>query len=341
MLTLHHVPEEEWPDVSRCFADLTFEQSLTYSQAAAARIGARVTYVIIEDTGQLVAAAAIRIKTVPGLGRGIAWIASGPLLKQINRPLVSENRIAAILDKLREEFCDRRGHILRFRIAGTAFLSPEEITLAAQRAGFLPTTRAPSYQSFAIDAQRSSEELMAQFHGKWRGHLRAALKAGLRLDRGTGSAYEARFLRLFEVMQSSKGFKRPAISPEFHFSLCGLDYTSEILIAVKDGEDIAGIVAGGSGPANVYLFGATDAKGRKAQAGYFLAWEGIGRTKEKGLDWYDLGGVDTVDNPAVAEFKTRMNGRPILAEPFEARPRGSVSHIISGIEALRARLRRS
>jgi len=50
--------------------------------------------------------------------------------------------------------------------------------------------------------------------------------------------------------------------------------------------------------------------------------------------------VDPEANPDVARFKTRMNGRAILAEPFEAQPNGPVPHVISGLEALRAHLRR-
>lgn len=337
-ISLHRVSEADWPDLAGRFADLTFEQSLTYARAAAVRVGARVDYFLLEEQGQPMAAAAVRIKTVPGLGRGIAWIAAGPLVLPCGAPLPSEARLAAVLATFRDEICNRGGHILRMRLAGTSFLPPDEVAAAARIAGFLPTSRASLYRSSAINTHQPSEELMTRFHGKWRGHLRTALKAELSLDLGTGPKYEARFLELFNRVQGSKGFERPDIGPEFHFALSGPDYTCEILLAVKGNEDVGGVVAGGSGPTNVYLFGATDVEGRKLNAGYFLAWQGIARTRERGLDWYDLGGMDPETNPDVAQFKSRMNGQPILAEPFEARPTGPVPRLVAGLEVLRSHI---
>ncbi len=338
-LALRSVPEEGWPDVAGGFADLTFEQGLTYARAAAARIGARVEYLLLEEQGQPVAAAAVRIKTVPGLGRGIAWIASGPLLHPCGGPAPDAARIAAVLAALRAEFCIRRGHVLRLRPAGIAAHDGHLFAEAAGSAGLVPAERAPSYASIAIDLAQDRDALMHNLNGKWRTDLRYALKSGLTLEAGGATDLGERFLRLYEEVQGAKRF-RPDITPEFHFALSGPDFPREILIATKEGADLAGIVTGTAGQTAAYLFGATGAEGRWLKAGYFLTWEGIGRAQSRGLRWYDLGGVDPVANPDVARFKTRMNGRPIRAEPFEARPAGPVPHLVAGLEALRARLRR-
>ena len=339
MLTLRPIPEVDWPEVAGRFADLTFEHSLTYASAAAARIGARVAYLVIEDAGNPVAAAAVRIKTVPGLGRGIAWSASGPLLHLINGPAPGEELIAAILDKLREEFCDRQGHVLRVRLAGVACQDRRLFAKAAVAGGFAPAEGIASYASTVIDLTQDSDTLFSNLNGKWRTDLRYALKSGLSLEVGEPDELSDRFLALYEEVQGTKGF-RPDITPEFHFALDGPDFPREILIATKQGADLAGIVIGVAGQTATYLFGATAMEGRRLKAGYFLTWEGIAHAQSGGLHWYDLGGVDHEANPDVARFKTRMNGQPVLSEPFEARPAGSVSQIIKGLEALRARLRR-
>ena len=59
-------------------------------------------------------------------------------------------------------------------------------------------------------------------------------------------------------MQAAKGFQ-PDITPEFHFDIFPPgtehpDYALEILIATKDGQDVAGIVVGAAGPTATYLF---------------------------------------------------------------------------------------
>lgn len=338
-LTLRPVPAEDWPDVASGFADLTFEQSLTYARAAAARIGARAEYLLLEAAGQPVAAAALRIRMIPGLGRGIAWIAAGPLLHPCNGPPPDAKRTAAVLSALREEICTRRGHILRLRPAGIAAHDGQTFATAAGAEGFTPAPHARPYASAAIDLGQDRETLMAALNGKWRTDLRYALKTGLTLEAGTPDDLGDRFLALYADVQQAKGF-RPDITPEFHFALSGPDFPREILLATREGTDLAGIVTGAAGQTVTYLFGATGAEGRRLKAGYFLTWEGIGRAQSGGLRWYDLGGIDAAANPDVARFKTRMNGRAILAEPFEARPGGLVPHVISGLETLRARLRR-
>lgn len=339
MLTLHHVSAADWPAIASGFADLTFEQSLTYTQAAAARIGARVEYLVLEEAGRLVAAAAVRIKTVPGLGRGIAWIASGPLLHPLEAPYPEKEHIAAILDTLRNELSFRQGHILRVRPAGISANDGQLFVDAASEIGFTPSERTSSYASIAIDLKQNCDTLMAALNGKWRTDLRYALKSDLTLEVGDTADLAERFLILYEEIQGAKGF-RPDITPEFHFALSGPDFPREVLIATKQGIDLAGIVVGVAGQTATYLFGATGAEGRRLKAGYFLTWEGIGWAQSQGLRWYDLGGVDPAANPDVARFKVRMNGCPILAEAFEARPQGPVFSLIGGLEAMQAGLKR-
>lgn len=338
-LAVQAVSAADWPGRSAAFRDLGFEQSGSYAAAAARRIGAVLRFYEVTRDGHPLAAAAVRIKTVPGLGRGIAWIASGPLVLPGEGGEPDEATLAAILAAMRAELAGRQGHVLRLRLSGTAFLPPATVATAARLAGFHPTTRAPLYRSHVVPLDCSDDVLMAGLHGKWRGHLRAALKAGLTLDRGTGPDHEARFLTLFDRVQDTKGFRLPDILPQFHFALEGPDYDLEVLIAQRDGADVAGIVIGGSGATCVYLFGATDILGRQHRAGYFLAWNGFVRAREKGFGWYDMGGADAEENPAVAEFKERTGGVPVLAEAHEAVPPGPGGHLILQLERLRARLK--
>ena len=340
MITIIRVPDADWPALAGQFQDWTFEQSLTYGQAAAARIGGRVQYLALEQGGRLVAAAAVRIKTVPGLGRGIAWIASGPLLQPRVGPEPDAVLIRAVFEALRDELALRQGHILRLRLAGIALNDPEKLQDIATEAGFVSTNRAQGYHSLAINLHCTADVLMSNLNGKWRTDLRYALKSGLSLETGRGPDLEARFLALFRDTQTTKGFQ-PDITPEFHFALAGPDLRHDILIATKDGQDLAGIVIGTTGLNAVYLFGATAHIGRSLRAGYFLTWEGILLSQMRGLDWYDLGGVDFDANPDVARFKDRMNGVKIdAAGPFEVSSDRLVPRLVAGLEGARAYLRR-
>jgi len=340
MMSLRFVAPDEWPALASRFRDLTFEQTLAYALSAAARIGGEARFVAIEEDGRLVAAACARIKVLPILNRGIAWIASGPLTLLRDAPTPDDAALKRILLALREQFVLREGHTLRLRLPGIAFVDTELFASAAAMAGFIVATRGASYQSIAIDLHKTVEQLEAALDRKWRASLRFAAKQGLSIDRGNTPVLQARFIALFKSVQSAKGFQID-IGPEFHFAIAGSGYDLTILVATQEGQDLAGIVIATVGNSVVYLFGATAEAGREKNAGYFLTWEGIGNSLGRGLDWYDMGGIDMTANPDVYRFKNRLNGRHFLATPFEARCPGPVGALISGLERLRDRAKRS
>jgi hypothetical protein len=343
-LSVREVAQVDWPACAEQFRDLSFEQSLTYGRAATARIGGKLRCLVLERDGRLIAAAQVRIKTIPGLGRGIAWIASGPLLLPLAGPAPQPAVIAEVFSALRTDLVLRQGHVLRLRLPGIAFHDKDAIATIAKATGFTPTDRVSGYRSIAIDLRQDEAALMAALNGKWRTDLRFALKSGLTLEVGNSLGMQARFLVLFRGIQAAKGFT-PDITPEFHFALSGPDIgpdlSYDILIITKDGQDLAGIVIGTSGLCTVYLFGATAEAGRALRAGYMLTWEGIHLSQSRGMHWYDLGGVDFDENPDVARFKDRMNGKTIeAAGPYETQSGGAIAHLIKALEALRTKLRR-
>ena len=339
MMTTRYISADEWLDVSRKFRDLSFEQSLTYGTAAVNRIGGVLKFLVVEDAGQIIAATSIRLKTIPGLGRGIAWVPSGPLVQPIDGDAPDNAVLQEILTALRDQLCGNEGHVLRLRFPGTAFHDKPQTDHIAAACGYLPTDKVPTYMSFAMDLHKDHDTMLKDLMGKWRTDLRYAWKSDLSLDTGYSPELQRRFMVLFEDIQKEKGFQ-PDISPEFHFALDGDDLKYDILIATKDGQDLAGIVVGTSGKVTTYLFGATADAGRRLRAGFFLTWEGIKLSRDRGLDWYDLGGIDFEENPAVARFKDRMNGSAIYAAgPYEACPAWPWSSLVLGLEAAYGRLK--
>lgn len=329
----------DWPALAGQFGDLSFEQTAEYARAAAARIGGRARFVAVEQDGRPVAAAALRIRSLPGLGRGIAWCPSGPLLLAPGALPPDAARLAAILTTLRDGIARRGGHVLRLRLSGLAFLPPELVAEAATAAGFTRQPGARPYRSLALDLTLSEAELQRRLDGKWRTDLRFARKSGLELEQGHDPALQARFMALFAATQEQKGF-RPDIPPAFHWPLDGPGYRVETLLATHAGTDLAGIVVGLTPASATYLFGATAPAGRPLRAGYFLQWAALDLAREHGCRWYDLGGIDEKENPSVSRFKTRMNGALIEAEVWQATPPGVVGPLILGLERARNRVKR-
>ncbi len=338
-LSLRILSASDWPTCSAAFRDLTYEHSLTYAQAAARRIEAEPQFVQLEtSSGDPIAAACLRIKRLPGLGRGIAWIASGPLVQHRDHPDPSPGTLQAVFAALREH-ATATGHILRLRFPVIAQHDVSSLDELAASQGFTTTERAPSYRTVVMDCDQDEDTLMRALHGKWRNPLRNALKAGIELDIAPIAKAHSRFHTLYQDVQTVKGF-RPDIPPEFYYDLAGPDFCHEVLFARKDGADIAGMTIGRVGLNAVYLFGATAEAGRRLNAGHYLMWHSILRCKELGMKWYDLGGIDPETNPTVTRFKHRTGGTDLCAAgPYEFQPKGIISPVIRTAETLHSRLK--
>lgn len=331
------VSPDNWPEISLKFRDLTYEQSLTYSIAAAGRIGASSEFLSVETaSGKVVAAAAARLRKIPGLGRGIVWIPSGPLLVPTDSSEPSAESLGAILDALRNHYVRKAGHILRLRLPAISRVDRADIFA---KHGFIPTENALAYKTVLIDLSKSEETLWKSLHGKWRNPLRNAMKAGIEIDHLPFTQSHDRFFPLYNQVQQTKGFE-PDIGPEFYKDLTGPDFEHDTLIAHKDGSDIGTMTIGRTGGSSVYLFGATPDAGRKLNAGYLLMWHAMLWAAKQGDDWFDLGGVSVGENPTIARFKLRTGGDEITAPgPYEARARGFVPSAILVAEQVHKKVR--
>jgi hypothetical protein len=85
----------------------------------------------------------------------------------------------------------------------------------------------------------------------------------------------------------------------------------------------------------VYLLGATSEAGLETRAAYLLQWNTILLAKERGIRWYDLGGVDPEGNPGVYHFKRGVGGDEVIPPgPYERSPGGWRQAAVRGAEAL-------
>ena len=100
-----------------------------------------------------------------------------------------------------------------------------------------------------------------------------------------------------------------------------------VLLCEDNGVPVAGLVASAMGDSGIYLLGATSDNGLNAKGSYLLQWTLIQWLKDKGIRWYDLGGIDPIGNPGVYLFKRGFSG----ADVFQMCPMVACSSVVSSV----------
>ena len=306
---VEEVAPADWPALAAGFADHTYEQDIAYVAMGARRVGARVRALAVRRGGALIGAGCLRVKVVPGLGRGIAYLAAGPLMGQ-GPEEEAPDRAVAVLGALADRLVRHEGHLLRLRLPATG-----QGTDAAALAGlgFEPTGRTHAYRTVLVDLSRDPAALRAGLHAKWRYELRRAEAADLEIVTGRDRDFVDRFLALYRAMREFKSFEE-GHDPAFLAGMTGTSFDFEVRVARHQGVDVGGHVAVFAPACATYLFGATTGAGRDLRAGYALSWHAMLAARARGVRWYDLGGVDKATNAPGYTFKIphrrARGGRP-------------------------------
>lgn len=334
--------EAEWRDAAAGFADRVFTQAWGYSHELARRQGARCEMVGIFAGPECVGAAGVRIRSLPLLGAGLAYVSGGPLCRR-ERDADLE-RLAECVEALREEYVERQGHVLRVRLPlGTPDYA-EKANERMRAMGWVPVPGEHPYRTLLLDVQQSDAALRAGCTKKWRSGLSQASRAGLTTSVGTQPERFEIFRRIYREMSERKAF-RAELDAEFYAALQPRlvpEERLEVRLAQLGDAVVAGTATSSMGDSCVYVLGASSAEGRDAQASYLLLWESILASRERGLRWLDLGGVDPEGNPGVARFKQGISRLEVCAPgPFQALPGSARGRLVLAAERLYRRLRRA
>lgn len=312
------VDKIEWLSlVSRC-PKYNYRQSWDFGIACASRLNAQSEHVVIQDrNGVIVGGADVRIKKIPVVGGGIAYISGGPLLSS------DDCGYEDVISVLLEEYVHKRSLSLRVMpppLPATQSQMVEESLLAL---GFVNTSE--NKQTILVDLSLSLDEIRKKFHQKWRNCLNKGERGDITFRSGTSNAIFKDFRPLFKELIAEKKF---SVDLDIDFYMDVQKSSTEedkflVTLAEVDGVPVAGHVASLMGDTGVYLLGATSSVGRKLNVAYLLQWQAIQKSKTAGCLWYDLGGIDPVGNPGVYRFKKRMGGEEItMPGPFEFKATG-------------------
>jgi hypothetical protein len=313
---------DEWRRLANGFRDHNYRQSWDFAEAMAVRTGAKTEHLCIGDTDQPLGLASVRIKSMPAMGTGIAYVSGGPLVRHGDSEAAG-GRLGTVLAALVREYVDRRHLVLRVAsVIGDAAWNLEQERNFLQ-AGFRPAERVRGYTTILVDIARPLDDVRAGFAKKWRYHLGRAEKAGIAVVQGTDPLLLDDFRRLFDEFVARKSFEVELDAGFYARLQPDLPEGERLHVAIAriDDQPVAGVVASLVGDTAVYLLGASNESARDANAPYLLQWTIIEAAAARGLSWYDLGGIDPEGNPGVYRFKARMGGSELSAPgPYEISP---------------------
>jgi Acetyltransferase (GNAT) domain len=317
---LVRLDREQWESAVRGFADYSYRQSWAYGMTLAAKRGAVSEHVAIQCNDEIVGLADVRIKKVPLVGGGLAYVSGGPLVRTLDDPDDDLERLEASIDALVREFVHRRRLTLRIVAPIGEPERNQAVAEALEGAGLRRVERGEHYRTVLLDVDRPLDEIRSSFHRHWRRHLNGAERNDLEVSFGTELDRFEHVARMTEALRARKGFELD-LDPRFFADVQKeLGDRDRLVVGVvsQNGTPVAGNITAVHGDTAVYLTGASTEDGLACKASYLMHWRTIELLRERGLPWYDLGGIDPVANPGVTSFKLRTNGLDVTAAgPFE------------------------
>lgn len=183
---------------------------------------------------------------------------------------------------------------------------------ALKAAGWkLPAAPMGRNLTLVLDLAAREQDLLAGFSKNWRRNLRRAQEKGLTVSCNE----QAISLQLFDAYREMAEFKNLDTLLEFE-KLKRLVELSGQTITVFAARDADGrllafrcvLILGNKA---VDYLAATPIRGRQLHAAYLLMWAEIRALKGRGVDHYDLGGIDPEANPGVYRFKRDTGAMPV------------------------------
>jgi len=283
----------------------------TWNFAALAQNEKIVKHLAVYVNQNLISLVQVRIRTVPILNRGIAYIFNGPVWQKINQ----ENSIEILSDifgALRQKFVVNQKLLLRIN----PYIFSDKISNLdfIENIKFKRVEKINQYQTLVLYLDKDLDEIRKSFKQKWRNCLNRSEKNDLEMIEGNDPELYKDFLNIYNQMIRRKKFKEfvnPYRMGKMNEELND-EYKLKIFIAYKDKLPVASIIGSAIGNTGIYLLGASNEIGMKNKGSYLLQWEMIKWLKQRGCQRYDLGGINLDDNPGVYHFKSGITDQEVL-----------------------------
>ncbi len=165
------------------------------------------------------------------------------------------------------------------------------------------------HRTIIVDLNGDNNELLGRMHHKTRYHIRLAEREGITVA-SHGTIEE--FLELMKQTTKRDQFRAhhdDYYRAQLEFFKHRTDVTLELWIARTHGAAAAAALVATHGSNSYYLHGASNYAYRELRAPFALHWAIMRALRERGVQHYDLWGIDANKWPGVTRFKSGWGGR--------------------------------
>lgn len=213
----------------------------------------------------------------------------------------TEEHIAAFFDRFDREFPARFGRKRRIIPECPEFSHP-----AYKRHD------SPGYQTIWLDLTPPETDLRAGLRQKWRNMLNKGEKNGLQAVFDDKSRFLSWLLKVYQEDRRKKGYNGPSVRLMRSLGrVFGEEGRMVAGQALYEGEPVAAVLVLLHGRAATYQIGWTNEKGRNLAAQNFLLWQTVLELKKKGIDDFDLGGINDESAKNIKKFKEGLGGETV------------------------------
>jgi hypothetical protein len=298
--------------VDRIAPDTWYAELAKFSDASLYQVwnsGSDVSRMLIRREGHVVAAAEVRLLSLPVIRGGIAYVFWGPVWKR--KWLAPDSSVfRQAVRALRREYVEKRGMILW--INPRLWIEADHDCLEILRLeGLERSASHATKRSLIVDLSPSLDDLRKDLDKKWRNCLSKAERSGLTIDCGTDVRLFDEFVPLHDQMLARKKLAPESDIQKYRKAHLALPPAFELqtVLARSNGAVCAGAIYSAAGDSAVYLFGATGEDGMRTSASYLVHWTIIQQLKARGVRYYDLNGINPETNPGTYHFKRGLAGK--------------------------------
>lgn len=302
----------EWARIISQFDDASVYQTRSYGSIHWSE--KELKHFLCKKGPVIIAAAQVRVFTLPIIGADIIYVRYGPMWRRREEePAVENYRIA--IKSLVNAFSTNKRAVIRVlpNVADNSVFSNSVRSILAEE-GFAVSSRRHAYETFLLDLSPPLDIIRKNLDQKWRNQLNRGEKNNLSITEGIGNNLFAIFLELQKNMLERKKFLPGVDYEEFFEIQKDLPDSHKMNIIIcndQGGTPLSAAVVSCIGDNGIYLLGATGDNGMKAKGSYRIQWRIVEWLKSRNCRFYDLGGIDLINNPGVYHFKEGLSGNRV------------------------------